>query len=226
MQYAISVLNQGPDVATNVRLDFTLDGFFITGISGACNTIPCSLGNISLNQTKSVTVTGFINTSGSGSFSISTQSDQNDRNMASNVANDNFNAQLAADVLTSLTPLTQAPYYQGQTVIYNLTIVNNGLTADYANDIALQLTADNLQIDSVLSDSCVGLPCSIPALGPSETEVIDVRATILNVGEFNLTAQAAAVQYDPFPDNNIDNTSNGGEAFLDPVENVFNDSFE
>ncbi len=224
--YALSIGNTGPDAATNVAVDVTPEGFFITGVSGACSVIPCQLSSIASGDFASLTINGFITTTGHGVVTAFAQADQTDPDIVNSTATDQFSSREAADVQLFLDLLSPPPFIAGQSLQYRLTVLNAPITPNYAHNVLVDMAPMGLHVTSAQSDSCLSLPCTIPTLGLGQSEVIDIMAFVPNPGPFELSATAHADQYDPFPSNNSDTTGNGGTAILDPEEVPFSDSWE
>lgn len=159
-----------------------------------------------------ITVTATIDTPGPFNNVVSVLAAEADPNNANNTDNtfNGGNADPLADVAVDKVLSTSPPDAVGQTITYTITVTNNGPSAAFK--IMVSDTPANLTINSVSSTSCSGFPCTIPALGPNNGEVITVTATINNPGIFNNAASAVANEPDPNVSNNTDNTGNSGNA--------------
>lgn len=116
----------------------------------------------------------------------------------------------SADIILEKAITVSGPYSVGQTITYNISVVNAG--PGTATNIVLTDTPTNMTITSVNSNNCSALPCTIPSLGNGSVEHISITATIDASGVFDNSATAIADQTDPNPSNNTDNTNNGGVA--------------
>jgi uncharacterized repeat protein (TIGR01451 family) len=114
----------------------------------------------------------------------------------------------SADVSIVKTLVTAGPYTAGQTINYTLVVANAGPST--ATSIQVTDTPTNLTITVVSGSGCAALPCTIPSLASGANTTINVTATINAAGAFDNSATATAVQPDPNPGNNTDNTGNGG----------------
>jgi hypothetical protein len=65
VQYTILVTNAGPSVATNISIIEKRDNLTIKEVSGACNRLPCSIPNLSVNEVATIIVTASIDREGS-----------------------------------------------------------------------------------------------------------------------------------------------------------------
>ena len=225
LAFTMDIRNGGPDIATNVDIDILPYGFFITGVSGACSVVPCQVASIDTGGA-TLNFTGFIDTTGAVTIATHAEAQQNDDDISNNTATVEFNSRQAVDMATYLDLMTPPPYIVGQVLQYRLMVRNEGITRNYGNDVLVDISAQRLEVVTVISDSCLTLPCIIPAINVSNSEIIDVMVRVLDAGPFDLVATANAVQYDPYPDNNTDDTGNGGSAVLDPEEVPFSDSME
>ena len=226
VDYLVRIGNTGPAPATDVRMQFDAENFFVTGVSNNCgpNQLPCEIGSLSVGQSVDVLVQGLLQFSGPVTIEASVQAAQSDPQLANNVANDGFTAVQAADVLLSLTLLSQPPIYRGQDIRYRMNISNFG--GDDADQVVISTSAQNLQIQSAVGANCLSLPCTIDTLGLLETETIEVTAQATQSGSFDLSASVSADQLDPVPANNTDSTGNSGTA-LEPTNNfIFADGLE
>jgi len=226
LDYEIEVRNAGPDTATNVRVnvDVGTGRYLIFNVVGDCgpSLLPCELGNIPPGAAESFLIQGQFVSDGPESVSIYAQADQNDADPETNEGSDSFTISEAVDVVASMELLSEPPYFEDDLLTYEIVVANIGFNS--ADNVLIDVTPDNLDIDSVLSVNCVALPCTVPTVGPTETILVTARPQ--EVGAFDLTLTAAADQIDTVPANNIDDTGNGGTAEADPADQIFVDSFE
>ena len=227
IEYKIRVSNLGPDTATNVTFDLEAENFFLTAVLGPCSpsgSLPCNIGNLAPGSGQDVTVQGFAVAPGSSGFTAFVDSDQQDADPGNNVDDASAGVVESADVSVELAiDQPSANYARNQILTYVGRIQNAG--DDYADNIALELAVENLEILGVFSDSCTADPCTISTLARPASELIIVKARILELGSFDLTASVDADQFDPVPANNTDDQDNGGIATINDVDEVFDDSF-
>jgi len=117
-----------------------------------------------------------------------------------------------ADLSVTKDLVTIGPYTRDQTVEFSITVTNNG--PNDATNVLVTDTPSNLTITSVSSTNCVALPCTIPALANGASEVITVQATIDASGTFDnaVAVTVSSPVVDPVPENNTDDTGNGGST--------------
>lgn len=115
----------------------------------------------------------------------------------------------SADMSVVKTLDTPGPYVMGQTIQYTLVIANAG--PDTATTITVQETPSNLTITGA-SGACVTVPCIIPSLAPAASTNITITATINSAAPFDNIAAVNALESDPDPADNTDDTGNGGTA--------------
>ncbi|MFV0544540.1 MAG: hypothetical protein ACK5L8_12745 [Marinicella pacifica] len=129
----------------------------------------------------------------------------------------------SSDISISKTLLSTGPFNAGDTVSYELKIINSG--PDMANNIVITDTMTNLNFVSLSGGGCSpsSFPCSISSIANGASETILVSATITTVGSFNNEASAFAAEFDPNLTNNTDNVNNGGitEALQVPAYSKF-----
>ena len=219
IQYTITVTNNGPDTANNVVVTDTPANLTITSVASAnCTAFSCTIPSLANGASEMITVMATIDLSGTFDNEVTVSADETDPDTSNNT-DDTGNAGSAdtsADVAVTKTLNTMAPYVAGQTVQYTLTVSNNG--PDTATMIQVIDTPTNLSITTVSSASCSTLPCTIPSLANGANEVITVMATIDAGGAFDNVVTVTAIEDDPDPSNDTDNTGNGGTA--DPAADV------
>jgi len=228
IEYTVRLANVGPDTATNVTLDLDTDNYFPTAVLGACSptgSLPCNVGSLAPGSATDVTIQGFAVAPGSSGFIAIADSDQLDPNPEDNI--DDAGAPIIESADVSVELAIDSPsqaYARNQILTYVGRIQNAG--DDYADNIALDLVIENLEILGVSTASCTAQPCTIPTLARPASEGLIIQARILDLGPFDLTASVDADQFDPVPTNNTDDQSNGGIATINDVDELFSDSFE
>ena len=117
---------------------------------------------------------------------------------------------ISADVSLAKTLVPAGPFTIGQSIAYSLVVANAG--PNVATSVQVTDTPSNLTITGVSGGGCAALPCTIASLASGASATINVTATINAAGAFDNAATATAVESDPVPGNNTDNTGNGGTA--------------
>jgi uncharacterized repeat protein (TIGR01451 family) len=167
-----------------------LDNFFDPGESITCSasyvTTGTDVANAQVTNTASATVDGVSSNSDSVTVPLSS----------------------SADVSIVKTLDTAGPFSAGQSIQYTLLIANAGPSA--ATNVQVTDTPANLTITSVSGSGCAALPCTIALLASGASTSITVTATINGTGAFDNAATVWAVQPDPDPADNTDDTGNGG----------------
>jgi uncharacterized repeat protein (TIGR01451 family) len=83
--YTLLVSNAGPSTATNVQVTDTPMNLTITGVSGDCGTLPCTIGSLAAGANATITVTGTINSVGAFDNSASVTAAEPDPNPSNNI---------------------------------------------------------------------------------------------------------------------------------------------
>jgi uncharacterized repeat protein (TIGR01451 family) len=118
--------------------------------------------------------------------------------------------QQSADVSIDKKLVTAVPYAVGQRIEYTIIVKNVGTSA--ATNVRIVDSPTNLIFKKV-SGACNNLRlCTIKSIAPESEVTINVAATIIAVGDFNNVVTATADETDPDPQNNTDNSDNGGTA--------------
>ena len=225
LQFAVDILNSGPDQASNVTINNTYDNMVVIGVSNQCNGIlPCVIPSIAVNETVTILYTSTLFTE---DFNINTivTADQNDDDFSDNV--DGFSGSIVndADILIGVNLISQPPYYRNSTIDLELVVANYG--SHDASDVNISISnLNNLQISHVESESCVALPCNIIAISNNSYsyETIQIQAFIPNIGDFSITANVNASEYDPILNNNQSSLTETALQTLNSL--IFKDGFE
>ncbi len=208
ISFTIQVSNAGPSTATNIQVSDSPTNLNITGVSGDCNSLPCTIPSLAPLGTATINVTATIVAAGDFDNSVTVDADQDDPDPTDNTANDGDTAVEAADVSVTKTLTATGPFYAGSTVTFDIVVTNGG--PNTATNIQVTDTPTNLTITSVQSTNCSSLPCTIPSLPGSSFENIAIIATINAAGPFDNAVTVDADQFDPDDSDNSDN--DGGEA--------------
>ncbi|WP_189644662.1 DUF7507 domain-containing protein [Luteimonas gilva] len=205
VSFDIVVSNAGPSAATNVSVTDTPTNLAITGVSGACTAMPCSIASIASGANATVTVTGTIQADGAFANSATATPTENDPNGGNNTSSDGDNTTPTADVRVVKTLTTAGPYVIGQTVSFDIVVSNAGPSA--ATNVSVTDTPTNLTLGTI-SGACTALPCSIASIASGASATITVSGTIQADGAFANSATATPTENDP---NGGNNTSTDGD---------------
>jgi uncharacterized repeat protein (TIGR01451 family) len=176
LTFTITVTNNGPSDAAGVSVaDVTPTGLNFASTSGACTTaFPCALGTIPAGETRTITVTYQVPPGYAGANPIlntasvtSVSNDPTPGNEAQ-TASVSVNPPAADLAITNTGPASITP---GQTVVYTITVTNNG-PSDAASVSVADLAPSGL---SFLSNSgaCSGAyPCAIGPVAAGTTQTI------------------------------------------------------
>ncbi len=209
--YTITVTNNGPSDASAVSVnDPTPSGTTFVSNSGACTTpFPCSLGIVTAGQTKSITATfttpsTFTGTSIANTATVtSTTPDPSAGNNSSTVTTP-FGPPNADLVLVKSGPASAAP---GATVVYTLTIVNNG-PATALNVSVADPTPAGLSFVSNSGGCTSAFPCSLGTLTNGQSATITAAYTVTaNSGSVTNTAIVSTTSPDPNSSNDSSNVT-------------------
>jgi uncharacterized repeat protein (TIGR01451 family) len=209
--YTLFVANAGPSDATSVQVTDTPSNLTITNVSGGgCVALPCTIASLSAGANATINVTATINAQGAFDNTATVSSIEPDSNPSNNTdsAGNGGTAGPGADVSLVKTLITAGPFIAGQSVSYTLVVANAGPST--ATSIQVTDTPTNLTITNVSGGGCAALPCTIASLASGANVTINVTATINATGLFDNSATATAIEPDPNPGNNTDNTGNAG----------------
>jgi Domain of unknown function DUF11/Bacterial Ig domain/GEVED domain len=131
VDYVITVKNNGPDTALNVKAVDTLPVgvLYNTATPAPTTTTPLAwnLGSITNGVTKTIALKGYVSAVGPQLNTVTATTDSTDSNTANNTALANNNGPVIADsdvsITKSVTPTNATP---GQTVTYTVNVTNNG----------------------------------------------------------------------------------------------------
>ena len=229
VQYTLLVSNGGPSTATTVMVSDTPTNLTIDTVSsaplGTCTALPCTLASLASGASETITVVATIDAVGAfdnAATVVAAESDPDPDNNTDDSGNGGT-AAAAADIALTKALDTAGPYTVGQTVQYTLLVSNGGPST--ATTVTVSDSPNNLTIDTVSSaplGTCTALPCTLASLASGASETITVVATIDAVGAFDNAATVVATESDPDPDNNTDDSGNGGTAaaVADPVVGI------
>ena len=210
--YTLAIANAGPSAATSIQVTDTPSNLTITGVSGACATLPCTIASLASGANTSITVTATINAPGAFDNTATATSAESDTNLGNNTdsAGNGGTAAASADLSVVKTLVTAGPFVPGQSISYTLLVSNAGPST--ATAVQVTDTPSNLTITGVSGGGCAALPCTIASLASGAGVTIDVTATIVAPGAFDNVATVSATEADPNLTNNTDDDGNGGTA--------------
>jgi uncharacterized repeat protein (TIGR01451 family) len=191
--YTVTVTNVGPSSATGVTLDDpTPAGLVPAGVSGACTTLPCALGTIPRDQSRTVMVGFTVPPGYAGPAPIvntaTVQTTTNDPVPTNNTASATTALGPAVSDV-SITKTGPASVRAGELVVYALTVANAG-PSNAAAVVVNDPTPSGLTFVSASSPCASGFPCALGSLAPGASVAIsttfqtsasrDAPATITN----------------------------------------------
>ncbi|MCF6318237.1 MAG: DUF11 domain-containing protein [Proteobacteria bacterium] len=232
LQFNVEISN-GDKQASNIRIYSDFPGAFYIGPDGCSSPLgssfACIIPLMAANSVQTITLSYFAPIV-SGTMGrlfkhhILVTPAQTDPNMSDNEVNIQLPISSAADVLANLTLTTMPPYLAGQSVQYELLIVNGGVS--HATDVDIALIPENLTLIWASSDNCVTVDCNLANLDRFQREDITLVYEINSSGSFDLTATVNANEVDIYPNNNIDDSDNGGTVASIQSGLMFSDGFE
>jgi uncharacterized repeat protein (TIGR01451 family) len=210
--YTLFIANAGPSPATNIQVSDIPTNLSITGVSGACGSLPCTISTLASGANTTINVTATITATGSFDNSATVSATEPDPNSSNNTdsTGNGGTAAASADVSIVKTLTTAGPYSINQSITYTLFVANAG--PSIATNVQITDTPSNLTITNVTGGGCAALPCTIASLGVGANATITVTATITATGAFDNSATVSATEPDPNTSNNTDSTGNGGTA--------------
>jgi uncharacterized repeat protein (TIGR01451 family) len=209
--YTITVTNNGPsDAAAVVVNDPTPAGTTFVSNSGACTTpFPCALGILTAGQTRTITTTFTTSSTFTGSSIAntatvtSTTSDPSSGNNSATVTTP-FGPPNADLVLVKSGPASAAP---GSTIVYTLTVVNNG-PVSASNVSVADPTPAGLSFVSNSGGCTSAFPCSLGTLTNGQSATITATYTVTAAsGSVTNTAIVSTTSPDPNSGNNASNVT-------------------
>ena len=184
--YTLLVANAGPSTATSVQVTDTPTNLTITGVTGACNALPCTIPSLAAGADATITVTATIPAAGpfdNAATVAATEPDPDTTNNTDDDGNGDTASESATPVLNVVKTATPNPFVVGQPASYSITVSNSGMVAS-TGDITLsdQLPAGiTLTSATGTSWNCTGtslLACTfsgtLAASGGSTTLVLNV----------------------------------------------------
>ncbi len=227
IEFEITV-KSGNQAASNIQLWSEFPGASYIGI-GFCQSIPCVIDQLPANTEVSTVFQFFAPVAYPGvidsmSHRVYATPGQYDPNLSDNEVIITQPLVPAANVAVSLNLVTPPPYYIGQEVQYDLTVFNGGVND--ANFVNINHIPSNLNLLWVAGEFCDTLSCIIPRIDFFNNQNMTLMYQINATGPFNLTVSAFANEIDELPNDNTDNSNNGGVAELLPDDLIFADDFD
>jgi hypothetical protein len=213
--YLAEIENEGPGVATNVRVNLATSQAFISSVNSPfCAAIPCIVSSIQPGQTLLIPIQLNFGNHLSGPYSIqltaqaTANSTHVDENPANNTASLAGPLSAGADMAVTMDLVTSGPYFTGQLLQYQATVRNFG--PQTATGIQLQFAPTGLSGVSFSGCASVsGQVCNIANIGSGGGRLITIQGTV-SAAQFNAVATVSAAQVDINAGNNVDDLGNGG----------------
>ena len=202
--HTITVRNDGPSAATTVSLfDAVPPGLTQVSVTGACSTLPCSLGSMANDETRTVSVTYAIPVNYSGAdpivnrASVTTASEDIFPNNNSASVSTALRASVADLVITNTNGVSSVVV--GATTTYTITVTNAG-PATAANAVVTDIFPSAL---TGVSWSCAGTGGAVCGAAAG-TGNINATVTVPVAGAATFTATGTV---DPASGDTIENTA-------------------
>ena len=126
VKWTLTVVNNGPDNATNVVVDDVIPkGLIIINKANNYNSGKWTVGTLKVGQTKSIEIITKVNATGSIKNTASVSGDEHDYNPNNNHASKTINVAKATDLAISKQINNSNPNF-GDLVCWTVTVVNNG----------------------------------------------------------------------------------------------------
>ncbi|MEP6484239.1 MAG: hypothetical protein ABJB01_07300 [Rudaea sp.] len=216
--FTVTTTNLGPSSATGVQVTDALPAGLslvtATPSSGTYNTATgiWNIGNLDASGAGAVvtlTITATVNQPGTiTNTATKTAEDQTDPNTTNNTSSSSLSGAPSADV--AVTKSGPAAVTAGNTVVYTVTIVNNG-PSDAASVSVTDTTPSGLTFVSNAGDCTTAYPCSLGTLVNGETRTItstySVPSNYTAPTTITNTATATSTTPDPNTANNSGTTS-------------------
>ena len=219
VHYTAKIKNNGPNTASLVEIYLNADSVFIEEINSPhCMSFPCVINSIQSGQEISIPILMTVGSrfdspleitldarSTPGSVHIDPDENQpwtnNIRSLAGSIVS-------GADMKINLDMLTPAPYFIGQTIKYEATLINFG--PQTTTGINFGFAPIGLNVTGFIGcDTVVGLTCKTLNLFHGDSLIVTVTAVITE-DEFNVTGTVVSDLLDVNLGNNIDDQQNGG----------------
>ncbi|MGZ8791333.1 MAG: IPTL-CTERM sorting domain-containing protein, partial [Thermoanaerobaculia bacterium] len=213
--YTLVIGNAGPSTATNVQVTDTPTNLTITNVSGGgCAALPCTIPNLAVGASVTITITAAINGSGAFDNLAGVDAAEPDPNTDNNIDDTGNNGIVAppteADVAVTKTA-SAGTISIGEQVDFILTVRNNG-PATATNVVVSDALPANFAFISATptQGSCSGtttVTCNVGTMLSGATVTITIRGTVTTTPSMTNTATVAATETDPVPGNNTSTIS-------------------
>lgn len=248
--YTIDVTNNGPSTATGVTFSDTLPSGVtfdsgsttVGGVTHVAGVVTASLGNIAPGATVTVTINVDVNGNATGTLSnTATVAAPNESNTNNNTSTVVTNVEQLVDLrVTKVDNDGGQNVAPGDTIIYTVTVVNNG-PSTATNVVLTDTLPANVTFDagnsspSPFSNVSGILTYNIGTLAPSASSVITIAVIVDDefIGTLTNTASATAAETESNPANNSASSSSvvavvpasiSGTVFVDRNNNGVIDS--
>ncbi|WP_190277555.1 T9SS type A sorting domain-containing protein [Adhaeribacter rhizoryzae] len=227
--YTITAQNLGPNAATNVVVNSKLPEAFVTntitfvppaGTSYNATTGVWTIGNLALNELKTLTITGVVSQLGAITTTASLGDRtgfQLDEQAGNNIASQTITVNPAADVAVTSLASNQAPN-QNEVVAYTVTVVNNGPNSatdvKVANQIPAGLTITSFEATAGTYDAATGT-WTVGTLINAGQQTLTLYAKPTTTGPLTLTATQTHTEFDRVNENNSVTTTLTAAATAD-----------
>lgn len=229
LTYTLNVVNNGPSNATGVEVTDVLPAqvnfVSVATNKGSCSgtsTITCSLGNMSKDETATITIVVAPQTAGTFSNTASVTGNETDPTGSNNsdTINTTFNKRTDLSVTNISSP---NPVFPGGNLTYNLTVTNNGPSNATSVTLTNVLPGSDVALNSVTTSkgSCSGtstITCNIGNLASGSSAQITIVVTVNSSasGVLSNSASVTGSEIDPDTANNSSttNTSVGQFKFV------------
>jgi len=193
-----------------VQVTDTPANLTVTGVSGACAALPCTIASIASGASVTINVAATIVAAGAFDNSATALGTEPDPNLVNNT-DPSGNGGIAAppgssaDVRVTKSANTQFVAV-GQTFDYIITVVNGGPATATNVTVTDTLPAGFALISATPTQgTCSGtgtVTCSIGTMALNATVTITIRGTATQPGSYANTATVTAAEPDPVPTNN------------------------
>ncbi len=198
--YTLDVINAGPSDATGVTIsDVFSNSLTITGASAECTpsgqTVPCTLGTLTVGGTKSITVAVTPTTDGTAGSLATVSAPVSDPDPGNNTAPETTVILPHADLAVSKTG-APSPLAAGKTLTYTLVVTNFGPST--AQSVTLTDTIPStvtLNTVTPSQGSCSGsatIVCDFGTLAANDTVTVTITVTPTQLGTLENIATVAA----------------------------------
>ncbi len=221
LTYTITVKNNGPSDASNIKIEDTLPSgiSFIsasTGCSEAAGVVTCDIASLAKGVSTSVQVVIKPSVPETITNKVTVSATEFDPVITNNSASEDTVVKAVADLSITQTD-DPDPVYSGSNVTYTLKVTNNGIN-----------TASNIKITDTLptgvtfvsastgcSEATGVVTCNVTSLAKDTSTSVNVVVKTGAPGTITNKASVSATEYDPDTDNNSSEQSTEVKAVTD-----------